>query len=167
MYFMVKVKGAWPFDCSFVCSLPFSVKRVQATFIKHTYHSLIDLRHFESLKSNENVFNYMSKWPLLSSNSSCGERTSHVSIYHVNPQLVRRYHPQPPVPFVLNTTGMSDDIKAPGFKVRLLRLPGYLVANVRGQASELIAGLQSAFSNYSEAEKQAQIKKVLVQLPPP
>ncbi|KIM39723.1 hypothetical protein M413DRAFT_446628 [Hebeloma cylindrosporum] len=37
---------------------------------------------------------------------------------------------------------MSDDIKAPGFK-----------------ASELIAGLESAFSKYSDAEKQSQIKK--------
>ncbi|KAF8150595.1 SCP2 sterol-binding domain-containing protein [Crassisporium funariophilum] len=37
---------------------------------------------------------------------------------------------------------MSDDIKAPGF-----------------QSSELIAGLESAFSKYSDAEKQAQIKK--------
>ncbi|PPQ91026.1 hypothetical protein CVT25_013951 [Psilocybe cyanescens] len=37
---------------------------------------------------------------------------------------------------------MSDDIKAPGFK-----------------ASELISGLESAFSKYTDAEKQSQIKK--------
>ncbi|KDR76376.1 hypothetical protein GALMADRAFT_247824 [Galerina marginata CBS 339.88] len=37
---------------------------------------------------------------------------------------------------------MSDDLKAPGFK-----------------ASELITGLDSAFSKYSDTERQAQIKK--------
>jgi len=37
---------------------------------------------------------------------------------------------------------MSDDVRAPGFK-----------------ASDLIAELESAFSKYSETEKQAQIKK--------
>ena len=55
---------------------------------------------------------------------------------------------------------MSDDIKAPGFKVRHHRPLGYLVTSVRVQASELIAALESAFSKYSDAEKQAQIKKV-------
>ncbi|KAF9485246.1 sterol-binding-like protein [Pholiota conissans] len=37
---------------------------------------------------------------------------------------------------------MSDDIKAPGF-----------------ESSELISSLQTAFSKYSDAEKQSQIKK--------